>query len=622
MSITTFAKLITTPGTKKIFLVEIEPSEQKISWTLYSGSIYYTDVEAIDITSVVEGTTTLTEVSSISAITAGTWFHDVGKVYLQPSSGTPYSKIIVFNYKMYFATETINLNNYYEGIVKGIPVIKQEKKELYWGVSIISGGNLSLINNNGFFEQIYKDYAWNNKNITILLGGEDLPYSEYTAQFGGQIIEKNLSTDKFDIKFEDKKNELEATIPTNNFSTTEFPNLDSEDEGKPKPLVYGTVYKIPVICTTKALGTATSLHSFKILDTSVCTVNTLSTVYVNDVSVSYQSASVSDASFKLATSTYSPGDSVTVDIIADVSNPIEQLKAIASNVLSIPYNSTNYDTATVSQAVTDSSVYPTGLFIGENKTFLDVIGDLMQSCMGSFFVNNSGKYSIIIWDTELDDDLTTIDYIDIIEKTFKINTILNNIRKTIRVGWRKNWDANTYAYKQLSSDTTEKIYGIKKTKTIPTLQSTEAGVNILVGRLGLIYESATAKIEFATKIQLAAKNIGDRIQISFKRRAEDTAIEWLDEIAVEIIEIEKDFTNNKITTVTDDLKGVGAAVGHWTEDSPVFPDAIGGGSAVSWNSSWSAAKKNYYKKHFGSWLSDDGFADNADSDSDKISRFW
>ncbi len=31
MSITTFAKLITTPGTKKIFLAEIKPSEHKIS---------------------------------------------------------------------------------------------------------------------------------------------------------------------------------------------------------------------------------------------------------------------------------------------------------------------------------------------------------------------------------------------------------------------------------------------------------------------------------------------------------------------------------------------------------------------------------------------------------------
>jgi len=622
MSITTFAKLITTPGSKKIFLAEIEPSEHIIDWTVQSGSVYYTAIKVIAISSVYEDGVLLTEVTTLAAVTAGKWFHGKDKLYLQASSGTPFSNVIVANYKMYIATENVTLNDiFYEGILATVPVIHQEKKESYYGVSIISSGAVSINSNKGFFDVIYKDYKWNNKNITILLGGEDLPYSEYAKQFGGKIINAALTTSKFDIAFRDNKDQFEDTIPKNTFTTAVYPNLDSEDIGKSISLLYGTVFKVPVVCTTLGLGTATSLHSFKILDTSVCSVTTISQVYVNDVAKAHSSGSVSAATFKLASGTYSPGDSVTVSIIANEPNPVEQLKSIASNVMSIPYNSDNYDTATVAVAVTDASIFPTGLAITEAVSFLSICGDLMKSCMGSLFNNNSGKYAITIWDVEVDENLTDIDFVDILEG-FQAVSKVEDIRKTMRVGWRKNWGANKYSYTQLSSDITEKVYGITKSKTIQTLQSTSAGVDIMIARLGMIYETETIRMKFTTKIQLANKNIGDRIQISFKRQDEDSNIEWIDTLPVELNMIDKDFKNNKILVEVDDLKGVGTAVGEWTSDAPVFPAYLGGGSIATWDSSWSAAQKQFALQNAGYWTDDDGFIDSSDPDSYLQSRWW
>ena len=623
MSITTFAKLITTPDTEKIFLAELEPSERYISWTLYAGSIYYTTIKVIDVLSIYEDGSILTEVTTLAAVTAGKWFHGKNKIYLQASSGTPFSNVIVANYKMYIATKDIVLNDkYYEGILLSIPIIEQQKKEIYWGVSIISSGDLSIANNKGALDVIYHDYTWNNKPATILLGGEDLPYSEYKKQFKGLITNIFLSTDKLDIQYEDRKNELDDTIPKNTFTTEVYPNLDAEDVGKPISLVYGTVFKLPVICTTLALGTATSNHSFKILDTSVCSVTEISQVYVNDVAKSHLSGSISDASFKLASGTYSPGDSVTVNIIANEDNPIEQLKDIASNVLSIPYNSDNYNTSTVSAAVTDASIFPCGLAITESTSFLDIIGDLMKSCMGSFFADNTGVYSINIWDVEVEADLLNIDFNDITENTFTALSRIVDIRKTMRVGWRKNWGEDKYSYIQLSSATTEKVYGITKTKTITTLQSTSAGVDILIARLGMIFESETIRMSFLSKIQLADKNIGDRITVSFKRQDADSNIEWIDSLPVEINKIIKDYKENEISIEVDDLKGVGTAVGTWTSDAPVFPAYLGGGSMAIWDSSWSTTQKQYAKANNGYWSDDDGFADPSDAESFRISRWW
>jgi len=622
-AINTFAKLITTPGSTKIFLAEIEPSERLTTWKLYSGSIYYVEINDVNITSVKEDNVILGGVNSIAAITAGKWFHGKNKIYLQSSSGTPFLNVIVADYKLYYATDNITLNNiFYEGILDNIPVIKQQKSEIFWGVSIISSGVVELLNGSGDFDNKYKKYSWSNKKINILLGGEDLPYSEYTKQFAGKITNVSFTTNKFKIDYEDNKTDFEDNIPKNSYNTTDYPNLDSEDSGKPIPLIYGTVFKVPLVCNTLALGSATNLHSFKILDTSVCSVSSITQVYVNDIPVTEQSASISDASFKLATATYSPGDSVTVSIIANEYNPIEQIKSIASNILSVPYNSDNYDIATVAAAATEAEQYPCGIALTEYVSSLSIISDLMRSCMGSFFNDNDGNYSIKIWDTEIEDDLTSVDFNDIITGSFNSFSRIDDIKKIIRVGWRKNWGADKYAYKQTKSSITEPVYGITKSKTIPTLQSTSAGVDILLGRLGLIYETETIRIKFKTKIQLADKNIGDRIQVSFKRRAADGNFEWVDSSPVEIYMINKDYSNNTIIVESDDLKGIGSSVGLWTGDAPVFPASLGSGSMETWDSTWSEAQKNYASSHCGYWTDDDGFADNEDSESLAISKWW
>ena len=623
MSITTFAKLITTPGTKKTFLAEIEPSERLTDWTLYSGTIYYAAIDVVDIASVKEDGVTLTEVDTLAEVGASKWYHGKEKLYLQSSSGTPYLNVIVANYKLYYATNNVTLNStFYEGILGNIPVIKQQKSEIFWGVSIISSGSAELLNGSGFFDDRYKNYSWNNRKITILLGGEDLPYTEYTEQFAGKITNVSFATGKFIINYEDNKTDFEDNIPKNSYGTTDYPNLDSEDLGKPIPLIYGTVFKVPLVCNTLSLGTATSLHSFKILDTSVCSVTSITQVYVNDVAVTHSSASISDASFKLATATYSPGDSVTVSLIANESNPIEQIKSIASNVLSVPYNSTNYNTATVSAAVTEANQYPCGIAITEYVSSLEIISDLMRSCMGSFFNDNTGKYSIKIWDTSIEDDLTLVDFNDIITGTFNSASLIDDIKKIIRVGWRKNWGADKYSYSQVTSSVTENIYGITKTKTIPTLLSSTGGVGVLLGRLGLIYETETIRIKFKTKIQLANKNIGDRIRVSYKRRSADGNFEWANSSPVEIYMIEKDYINNIITLETDDLKGIGSDVGFWTDDTAFFSNALGGGSMLTWDSSWTDAQKSYAVEYAGYWTNDDGFADATDPESLRISKWW
>jgi hypothetical protein len=383
-----------------------------------------------------------------------------------------------------------------------------------------------------------------------------------------------------------------------------------------------------VICTTKSKGTATNTHKFKIVDTSLHSITSIDQVYVNKIKASWLSGSISAATFKLQTSTYSPGDDVTVDYVGyksgtiTIQNPISVLKEIGTQMINVPWGSDRWDTATIDLAVEDAAEFPIGLHIGELESANEIAGKIVQSCLGTFYVNNSGQYAASIWSTNVPTSPSSISDTDIYEGTLKCNTVIDDIKKTVIVRYSKNWSEDSYASIQKSSDTTEKLFGITTSKSIPTLLSTSNGATLCGDRLILILQGSTIVMSFSSAIQLALKNIGDRIQISFKRNDLENNISWLDSRLIEIFEIRKNFSNGTIEITADDLKGIGANIGHWTSDSPEFPSYLGGGAASPWDKTWSIAKKAYAKANYGYWCDDNGYADPTDPDSKNISYWW
>lgn len=637
MSTTTFTDLIALPDSRKVFLVETEPSQQLTDWTVHAGSIYYQAVGSpMHVLSVAEDGTDLTEVSTLGAVSAGEWYYDgaTGRVYVQASSGNVYDKVIVADYKLYFSSNTdgdekgvIFNDRLYEPLVLSVPSIRQMKTDLFWGISIVSDGQLSLFNHNGYFDKWYNDFAWNNKPILVLLGGEDLPYSEFMEMFTGTIFDKNLGTDLFTISFVDRKYDLSDSLPEDILSASDWPRAETELIGRPIPLVFGTVYRIPALCVTGQDGTATSLHTFKFADTSLGSVQAISQVYVNDVAVSHSSGSLSAGTFKLGTSSFSVGDTVSLDGAGYVSgstlleNPVDVLKKLLG-IKGYTYGSTYFNTASIAAARSDAADFPIGLHVGEFTPLLDLIGDIMKSCLGVMYLDNGGLFSVTIWDTDIPASPDSVDELDIIKGTLRTVAKSDDIRRVVRIGWRKNWAAGTYAYKQDTSDTTQHVYGITRSRTVPTLQSSEAGVDIYLARMKIMLESATTEISFDSKLPLATKNVGDRFEISYKRGEDEDNIGWLDGRMIEVLEIDKDFTTNIIHVVTDDLKGIGGNVGRWVKDNNTFPLSLGGGSMDAWDSSWSATQRAYASSHSGFWCDDNGFADPADASSRQISRWW
>jgi len=626
VTVTTFDELLKKPGSEKVFLVEIEPSKEINAWTQYSGTIYKHEIGYVDIQSVDENGAAMGYTATVSALSSGTWTFSEGWLYLIANASKPHSKTIVANLKVYYGTDGKLFNDhFYEPFVASVPNVIQSKADLWWGVSITGDGTCSLFNHKANFDEIYESWAWNNKPISVFAGGEQLPYSEYVSIFKGIINDVHLSTNLFDISFTDAKNEWDQDLVQSTFDTVTYPGLDSGDVGKMIPLVWGTVYNMPVTCVTKAYGTATSEHTFKIADTSLHSIDAINQVYVKGNAVTHHSGDTSAAEFKLYTSTFTPGDEITVDIDGYASgslleNGVDIAREIGE-LLGVSYDSSTWDTVETEATKTEVGGSPIGLVVNSTKgKAIDHVAEIMKSMMCYFFVNNDGQYVIKAWTPMIPADPDRVNEFDV--ANFKSGKARESICKVVRAGYRKNWKDDTYSYIQDTAVSVERVFGITNTKTVTTLLSSSTGATLYASRMQLLLSEPAITNSFDSKFVLLQKNIGDRFLLSFRRKKEDRYPDWLNEKLVEIKVVNKNFKTGLVTVTTEDLREIGISVGRWTVDEPQFPDNYGGGAAYPWDKDWSPGKKAYAKAYFGYWCDDDGFVDPEDGDSYMCSRWW
>lgn len=629
MSITTFDSLIAAANTEKTFLCEIDPIISPTDWTLYSGQTYTTTLFAgVDIISVTALNRDIAYNADKEALGSFEYSLDGKTIYIKLGVGlSPLSYIVSVAVRVRYANslDVIFDDKFYEPFLATSPVINQAKANSFWGVSITSEGQVSLYNNKGHFDNIYYSWFWQNRPIRILLGGESLPYTEYQEVFKGIILDTKLSTNLFDLSFVDIKYKFDSDIPSNIYSVATYPTLATEDIGKPIPHVWGTVKKMPVVCIDRT--NASNAHIFKVAYTGLHGVQSIDAAYVKGVSAPIASTNIAKGLLNILTATYTPGDLVTVDCggyqsgTTLIENPVEILKQVLI-LFDQFYGSLRYDLNSFAAAKIKAEDYPCGLAITDFRSGIDIISEIMKSCLGTFYINNSGLFGVTIWDTELPSSLDTVSDIEIVNNSFKAVTKYDEIRKTMRVGYSKNWQADEYAYSEISNNSTEFLYGITRSRTVQTLLSSSAGAEKFRDRLGLLSETATVELTFKEKVQLAKKNIGDRISLSFKRTPDESNFNWLDDKPVDIVKIKKDFAKNIFTVTVDDLKGIGSSIGHWADSPVTFPTSLGGGSGDTWDSTWTIEQKAYAKSHWGYWTDANGFIDPDDGDSRNVSRWW
>ncbi|MDF1592585.1 MAG: hypothetical protein P1P89_13805 [Desulfobacterales bacterium] len=631
---TTFADLIAAPVSEKVYLAEIEPGQSIDLWALTGGRTYTYEKSYLNetitledgrtenirkvLSRLTEDGTGLTAQASTGDVESnpGSYWHDTanGKVYVHPTgSDNPESHMMLGYFWMYLATKGIALNgHYYEPYIssKGIPALRHRAKDIFWGSEVITSGDLVLINNNGFFDQIFRKFIWSSKKIILKFGGDSLPYSEYNTIFTGTIQRKIYTREKITFNLKAKSFNLFQALPLNRFTSETYPNIDPAAEGKGIPYYYGvySVAQAPVVtCVDTAYGA--DQYQFKIGDQASLSI---SQVYINydDGSgwqaIAHANENLTNSTFTITSANFILGSTLVKVAFSGIYNgasAIEGAPEIIEHLLTsiLPYTSDDLNAAsfTNSKAVSDAVL---NVPIEQDTDAITVIEKICSSDIAFFDEDEDGKFRYRSWSPVTTVDLDVLTHLDFIGIP-QVEDDTDHLYWKIYVGYSYLCAEKKFVYREESSD--EALYKFERFETLShdTYLRNLGDAAILAQRLIFIMGSPSPMLSGRTKTQLMGKLLGDKIFVTLPRAP---FADGYTKRIFEIFALDKSCFPAYIDFDARDLKDFGSNAGMWA-----------GATAPVWGAA-STDEKNVS----GFWLDPNGFADPTDSETKNVSKWW
>lgn len=132
---------------------------------------------------------------------------------------------------------------YYDPCISKVPNLSSSKDPLFFGVLSFNPGSISLRNQDGEFDR-YDELDVYGQPVRVYLGFRGFDREEFFQVYGGYLEDFANDYKEFTINIQDRRKKLSRSVPVNAFSTANYSLLDESDEGKPIPLIYGSVRKI------------------------------------------------------------------------------------------------------------------------------------------------------------------------------------------------------------------------------------------------------------------------------------------------------------------------------------------------------------------------------------------
>ena len=263
---TTFDQFKERVYSRKIYLAEVWTGIHLQDFTKTGGYSYVYEFPIVEvpelnhlpiIEEVIENDgTAYTSRATVALVeaNAGSYFFDRvnKKVYIHTTGsddpdGTTagiFDYTIVANFWLRFGSDGLIFNSkyYYPRISQnGLSDLTVSSRTIFFGIQTTGNGSLRLRNEDKFFDKLLKQYLWTNREIYILLGGDEMEYSVYATVFKGSILDWQAGDTETTLTIKDHRAILSNKIPPNVYDQAVYSALPDADVGKPIPLIYGYV---------------------------------------------------------------------------------------------------------------------------------------------------------------------------------------------------------------------------------------------------------------------------------------------------------------------------------------------------------------------------------------------
>jgi hypothetical protein len=227
----TYADFQSLESSEKIALVIIEASRRIMGWVNHTGiglpSPYIYKVTDFDhiLTTVLQDGILLASVSSIGAITAGTYFNDrdANILYLHTTdSEDPNTKFIAITFQNFFS----NVGGVHQSydlstgpMVHWLPYVistsefgvSLDNKE-FLGFALEGSGSVKFINDQNYWADKYDKWYWDNQNVFVYSWNRELPITEAKLIFKGLSQARTWNTKQITFKMRDRLKALRQPL--------------------------------------------------------------------------------------------------------------------------------------------------------------------------------------------------------------------------------------------------------------------------------------------------------------------------------------------------------------------------------------------------------------------------
>jgi hypothetical protein len=446
----------------------------------------------------------------------------------------------------------------YQDRLKSISPMSVDRDPLFWGIQSRNEFTVEIENSDGALDRLTRDNDIFHNPSSLLLGfdGDDISdfYPVSKSIIGKITTNKNIVT----IENKEYRTALTRSIPTNVYTTADYPNLNPDNVNKPKARVFGVCKKVPIVVTDEeqtvsTVAGTTTIYHFKICDSVYSTgLKSIDAIYVvkpageTNITAKAVSVSLPAGTFQLKHTTktdtqanpspYKKGQAIYVDVTGETQTKGgDIIKKLNKDYYNIDDNSDNYG----AWAETPSL----GLVLAEQKGLDEVIGDICESCQTDFQTDGEEKYNLIGYDVQRS-PVATFRKDQQIE-TGSIEDDPTEIITSILVGYSKNWTDDKYQYyiDDLNEQSITDIWNIYKQLKFDTLIANVTDAGLYSGKI--MARSASLKTIIHVDIpgwMAMVRTVGEWIIIELNRPYK----QMYNHCLVEIYGIQKDFTGNQV----------------------------------------------------------------------------
>lgn len=249
----TFEEAARLTRSEKVTLVTMHAEALAKIFTIYSGSIYYREVD-YHVESIKQDGQDLIEASSLVGVTEGKFFYSwsTKTVYFHLNGSiAPYTTSVSIVYKFHFSNAPLILP---EDLDEGEPIewlplldsigsIGQTLDDENTGIVLESQSSIKLINTEGFFDEIFDTLIWENKTVKFYSWFPITDISEARQVFEGVVESKDYESNEVSFNVKDFVFRLRDFVNHELFSSLDG-NITPSLSGTPKRRIYGQVKQV------------------------------------------------------------------------------------------------------------------------------------------------------------------------------------------------------------------------------------------------------------------------------------------------------------------------------------------------------------------------------------------